>query len=130
LGTLEVTLGLPTFIGNDIDEQRVIARQNLGLYTFFPFFQRLFRASGFTDEADQMEKGVGPASLSDGLLDSICLLGPIERCRQRLMEYREAGVDLPILMPPIGVEGARTVIDAFSAEQEAPPANVAARATA
>jgi alkanesulfonate monooxygenase SsuD/methylene tetrahydromethanopterin reductase-like flavin-dependent oxidoreductase (luciferase family) len=115
---LVVTLGIPTFVGEDVDQQRDIARQHLGLYTFFPFFQHLFRASGFPDEAAQMESGAGPSSLSDALLDSICLLGPIKRCRQRLAAYREAGVDLPILMAPIGVEGARTVIDAFGLDAD------------
>ena len=54
LGRVDVTLGLPTFIGDDLGAMREAARANLGLYTTFPFFQRLFRASGFTMEADQM----------------------------------------------------------------------------
>jgi hypothetical protein len=32
---------------------RATARQNLGLYTTFPFFQPLFRASGFATEVAQ-----------------------------------------------------------------------------
>jgi hypothetical protein len=92
---------------------RDAARQNLGLYTTFPFFQRLFRVSGFTAEADKMEKAPGPDSLSDRLLDAVCLLGPIGRCREQLATFRAAGVDLPILVPPIGVDGARSVIKAF-----------------
>jgi alkanesulfonate monooxygenase SsuD/methylene tetrahydromethanopterin reductase-like flavin-dependent oxidoreductase (luciferase family) len=113
LGKLDVTLGLPIFIGEDLKAMRDAARQNLGLYTTFPFFQRLFRVSGFTAEADKMEKAPGPDSLSDRLLDAVCLLGPIGRCREQLATFRAAGVDLPILVPPIGVEGARSVIKAF-----------------
>src|SRR5712692_10233094 len=113
LGKLDVTVGLPTFIGDDVKAMREVARQNLGLYTTFPFFQRLFRASGFADEAAQMEKGVGGASLSDRLLDAVCLIGPLARCREQLAAFRTAGVDLPILVPPIGVDGARAVIKAF-----------------
>ena len=113
LGQLDITLGLPTFIGDDLKAMRDAARQNLGLYTTFPFFQRLFRASGFTAEADEMEKAPGPDSLSDRLLDAVCLLGPIARCREQLDAFRGAGVDLPILVPPIGVDGARAVIRAF-----------------
>jgi alkanesulfonate monooxygenase SsuD/methylene tetrahydromethanopterin reductase-like flavin-dependent oxidoreductase (luciferase family) len=119
-GKCDIALGIPTFVGDDITALRAAARQNLVLYTSFPFFQHLFRASGFTAEADQMERGAGEDSLSNELLDSICLIGPVERCKERLAEYREAGVDLPILMAPLGVEGARTVISAFS------PAAVAA----
>ena len=79
----------------------------------FPFFQRLFRASGFAPEADQMEKGVGGPSLSDRILDAVCLTGPMTRCREQLAAFRNAGVDLPILVAPIGVDGARGVIKAF-----------------
>jgi alkanesulfonate monooxygenase SsuD/methylene tetrahydromethanopterin reductase-like flavin-dependent oxidoreductase (luciferase family) len=104
---------IPTFIGDDVKAMRDAARQNLGLYTTFPFFQRLFRASGFEPEAAQMEKGVGGGALSDRLLDAVCLLGPLAHCRQQLAAFRAAGTDLPILVPPIGVEGARAVIKAF-----------------
>jgi len=113
LGKVDVTIGLPTFVGDDVKQMREVARQNLGLYTTFPFFQRLFRASGFGPEADQMVKGVGGASLSDRLLDAVCLLGPLARCREQLAAFRNAGTDLPILVPPIGVDGARAVIKAF-----------------
>jgi|SRR4051812_28139651 len=110
---LDIALGLPTFVGDDVASMCEVARQNLALFTTFPFFQRLFRASGYVEEADQMEQGVGAASLSDRLLDDICLLGPIDRCRDRLDAFRAAGVGLPILMAPIGVDGARSVIQAF-----------------
>jgi alkanesulfonate monooxygenase SsuD/methylene tetrahydromethanopterin reductase-like flavin-dependent oxidoreductase (luciferase family) len=113
-GDLDVTMGIPTFIGDDVEAQREAARQNLTLYTYFPYFQRLFRASGFPAEADRMERGDGPAAYSDDLLEAICLIGPLEKCQRRLAEYRAAGVDMPILMPPLGVQGARTVIEAFA----------------
>src|SRR4030095_3448812 len=92
LGKLDVTLGLPTFIGNDLNAMREAARANLGLYTTFPFFQRLFRASGFGPEADQMEKGIGGSSLSDRILDAVCLTGPLTRCNEQLAAFRSAGV--------------------------------------
>jgi len=113
LGRVDVTLGLPTFIGDDLGAMREAARANLGLYTTFPFFQRLFRASGFTMEADQMEKNVGGPSLSDRILDAMCLMGPLKRCQEQLATFRAAGVDLPILVPPIGIDNARAVIKAF-----------------
>jgi len=113
LGKVDVTLGLPTFVGDDLQAMRQAARANLGLYTTFPFFQRLFRVSGFAAEVPEMEKGTGGASLSDRILDAVCLSGPLSRCREQLAAFRSAGVDLPILVAPIGVEGAREVIKAF-----------------
>ena len=112
-GKLELTLGLPTYVGDDIDALRSAARANLGFFTGLPFFQRLIRASGFIAEADKAEQGVGGEALSDRLLDAICLLGPVSRCRERLAEYRDAGLDLPILWPAIGVDSAREVIATF-----------------
>ena len=113
LGKVDVTLGLPTFIGDDLEAMREAARANLGLYTTFPFFQRLFRASGFAAEVAEMEKGVGGVSLSDRILDAVCLIGPLTRCKEQLATFRSAGVDLPILVAPIGVDATRGVIKAF-----------------
>ena len=110
---LEIAHGIPTFIGDDIDALRSSARANLALFTTFPFYQRMFRASGFAEEAEKAEAGAGGASLSDRMLDAICLIGPISRCREQLAAFRASGVDLPILSPPIGVDGARQVIRAF-----------------
>jgi alkanesulfonate monooxygenase SsuD/methylene tetrahydromethanopterin reductase-like flavin-dependent oxidoreductase (luciferase family) len=114
-GKLEMTLGLPTFIGDDIDALRGVARANLGFFTALPFFQRLLRARGFTAEADKAEQGAGGDALSDRVLDAICLIGPVGRCLDRLALYREAGLDLPILWPGalLGIDGAREVIAAF-----------------
>jgi alkanesulfonate monooxygenase SsuD/methylene tetrahydromethanopterin reductase-like flavin-dependent oxidoreductase (luciferase family) len=112
-GKLDLTLGLPTYIGEDIDALRAAARANLGLFTTLPFFQRLLRASGFVEEADRAALGVGGDALSDRVLDAICLIGSVGRCRDRLAEYRAAGLDLPILWPGLGIDTAREVIAAF-----------------
>jgi len=110
---LVVAHGIPTFIGDDIGAMRDAARANLALFTTFPFYQQMFRASGFAEEAAKAEAGAGGASLSDRLLDAVCLIGPISRCRDQLAAFHAAGVDLPILSPPIGVEGAHKVIRTF-----------------
>jgi alkanesulfonate monooxygenase SsuD/methylene tetrahydromethanopterin reductase-like flavin-dependent oxidoreductase (luciferase family) len=114
LGKLDVAVGIPTYIGEDVKQLREVARGNLGVFTTFPFFQRLFRASGFGPEADQMERGGGAAALSDRLLDAVCLLGPVARCREQLQAFRAAGADLPILMPSVDVDGGRAAIKAFA----------------
>ena len=54
-GKLEMTLGLPTFVGSDITALMGEARGNLGLYTTLPFFQHLLQVSGFTAEAEKAD---------------------------------------------------------------------------
>jgi 5,10-methylenetetrahydromethanopterin reductase len=58
-GKLEMTLGLPTYIGDDTASLRAAARANLAIFTALPFFQRLMRVSGFAAEADKAEQGAG-----------------------------------------------------------------------
>lgn len=113
LRKMDVTVGIPTYIGDDIKQQREVARAHLAVFTTFPFFQRMFRASGFGPEADQMEKGGGGAALSDRVLDAVSLIGPLSRCREQLAAFRAAGADLPIVMPPYDVDGVRAAIKAF-----------------
>ena len=110
---LEMTLGLPTFVGNDMAALMAAARANLGLYTTLPFFQHLLHVSGFTAEAEKAKQGAGGDSLSDEFLDAVCLIGPVSRCRERLATFTAAGLDLPILVPPVGVDGARAVMSSF-----------------
>ena len=112
-GKLEMALGLPTFIGDDMAALMDASRANLGLFATFPFFQHLLRVSGFTEEAERAAQGAGAASLSDRFLDAVCLIGPVARCRERLAAFTAAGLGLPILMPPVSVEGAHAVINAF-----------------
>lgn len=120
--SVEFTLGLPTFLGEDLPALHEVARANLGLYTSFPYFRRMWRESGFADEADRMEQGAGPAALSDALLDSFCLIGPVQRCQERIEQYRAAGVDLPILNPPIGPDAALELVRSFAPAGTAAPA--------
>ena len=37
--------------------------------------------------------------VSDEMVDSFYLVGPPSRCKERIAEYREAGVELPLLLP-------------------------------
>jgi len=71
------------------------------------------RASGFSAEAERAEQGRGGEALSDRVLDAICLIGRVAQCRERLAAYREAGLDLAILWPAMGVDSAREVVSAF-----------------
>jgi 5,10-methylenetetrahydromethanopterin reductase len=112
-GPLAFTLGLSIFLGEDMDAVYEVARQNLQIYARFPFVRHLVRVAGFEEEADLMEQGDGLAGFSDRLIDWACLVGTPDQCKARLAEYREAGVELPILYPGVGVDAAMETIQAF-----------------
>lgn len=56
--------------------------------------------------------------IGDDMVEAFYLLGPDDVCRRRVAEYRQAGVDLPLLLPRLE-DFARTV-DAFRPDRAAP----------
>ncbi len=54
---------------------------------------------------DLAQKGDGQDAVnlvSDEMVDSFYVVGSPERCKERIAEYREAGVNLPLLLPRLG----------------------------
>ena len=50
--------------------------------------------------SEESDDGKHAATLiSDDMVESFYLVGQEERCKERIAEYREAGVDLPLLLP-------------------------------
>ena len=43
---------------------------------------------------------------AEALMDEVLLLGPVERCRERLAAFREAGIEYPLLAPQPVDDGA------------------------
>lgn len=50
--------------------------------------------------------------ISDDMVESFYLIGPAVRCKERIAEYRQAGVDLPLLLPRL--EDYRKVAESLS----------------
>ncbi len=120
-----VTLLIPTFLSDDLESARAAARPFLGFALGLPLYRKLFRRSGFAQEMDDVEKALElddqagvASSLSDNLLDAVCLVGPVSRCQEHLAGFREAGIDYPIIAPqPVGEDAltaGRRLIGAFT----------------
>jgi alkanesulfonate monooxygenase SsuD/methylene tetrahydromethanopterin reductase-like flavin-dependent oxidoreductase (luciferase family) len=120
LSDIDVTDGIPSFISDDLEAARTAAKRGLSGYGRLPFYQRLIKNLGFGDVVEKIKSGVNPAeAFTNELIEAVALVGPAERCRKRLEEYREAGVQLPIIVPnPVGkqsnVEVMKITIKAFS----------------
>jgi alkanesulfonate monooxygenase SsuD/methylene tetrahydromethanopterin reductase-like flavin-dependent oxidoreductase (luciferase family) len=119
LSDIDITDGIPSFIAEDLETARAAAKRGLSGYGRFPFYQRLIKNLGFGDVVDKIKSGVNPAeAFTDDLIDAVALVGPADRCRERLEEYRQAGVQLPIIVPnPVGkqsnVEVMKRTVEAF-----------------
>jgi alkanesulfonate monooxygenase SsuD/methylene tetrahydromethanopterin reductase-like flavin-dependent oxidoreductase (luciferase family) len=106
----EPTILIPTFLSERLEAARAAARPFLARYGSFPVYARMFRRCGFEAEMEAIaaaatrgDSAGAAAAVSDRLLDEVLLVGPLERCRERLEAFREAGLDYPLLAPqPVG----------------------------
>jgi alkanesulfonate monooxygenase SsuD/methylene tetrahydromethanopterin reductase-like flavin-dependent oxidoreductase (luciferase family) len=97
---IDTTLGIPSFVSDDLELARKAGKRGLSGYLRFPFYQRLMRNNGFGEVIDKIKGGADPAEVfTDEMLDAVALVGPATRCRERLEAYRNAGVSLAIIVP-------------------------------
>ena len=122
--TFDRTLMIPTWVTDDPARAREVGRVQVAWYANLAFYNTMFREAGFADEADALRDAwakvkaddpemegwmalsdCGTASLvSDELVESVVVFGSAEECRARVADYRELGVDTPIVFP-FGVYG-------------------------
>lgn len=106
---VEIASLLGCALGADLDEARRRLKPGVALYAgYFPRYNRLLAESGFAEAAAAIgaawARGDREAAIRlvpDALVDAVALVGSPARCRERLAQYREAGVGLPIVTPRI-----------------------------
>ena len=104
--SLRITMGIPLFLDDDRARALEAARRGLAFYLGLPFYNRMLSRNGFEAEANGVADGFkqrnyesAAAAVSDKLIDSIAIAGPLSRCLERIEEYRAAGAELPIIVP-------------------------------
>lgn len=106
---VELTTLIGCAVGTDVAEARARLKPGAALYAgFFPRYNRLLAESGFAEAAaairDAWQRGErdrAVALVPDALVDAVALVGPPERCRERIAQYRAAGIRLPIVTPRV-----------------------------
>jgi F420-dependent oxidoreductase-like protein len=99
--------------GDDVQRLRDAVKPQLALYIGGMgargrnFYNDVFRRYGYEDEAAQIQELYlggrqleAIASVPDELVDRVALVGPVERIRERLAAYRDAGVTTLIAATP------------------------------
>lgn len=117
---IEVTTLLPTAVAETLAQARDLIRPGLALYAgFFPRYNQLVAAHGFSGEADAIasawksgDREAAIKAVSDEMIDATSIAGPPDYCRERLEAYRQSGVDLPIISPFARGPGAKATFEA------------------
>lgn len=101
---IEITNGIPSFISEDHEAAMNSAKAGLSNYARLPFYQRLIKNIGHGDVVEKIQAGTKPAeAMTDELIDDIAIVGPADKCREKLEEYYSSGTELAIIVPgPVG----------------------------
>jgi F420-dependent oxidoreductase-like protein len=123
-GSFEIAPTVNVCIDDDIEAARDVMRPFLALYVGGMgsreknFYNAMMRRYGFEEAAEKVQdlylsgkKEEAAAALPEDFIDSVCLVGPPDRVRERLAMYRDAGVGtlLATIIAP-DVEGRRATI--------------------
>ena len=75
------------------------------------FYFESFSRAGFAEEAEKVrdawnsrDRELAAASVSDRLLERVCVLGDAQQCRDQIAKFRQAGIDIPIATFPNGTD--------------------------
>ena len=94
-------------VASDREDARQLMRHStVAIKTVLPRYTRLIRDHGFGEEWDavlaalrECDRAAAASIVSDRYLDAFTITGTAGEARERLDVWREAGIDLPILVP-------------------------------
>jgi hypothetical protein len=123
LGPLEICAGGIVAIGDDVAGKRDLARPHIALYVGgmgargHNFYNDLFASYGYEKEAKEIQdlyldgkKREAESAIPDAFLEEVSLCGPAGYVKERLAEYRDAGVTV-INVDASGSDPVRTVAE-------------------
>ncbi len=113
-GEVDVTSLLSCVVSEDAEDARERMRDSIaGWGVQFPRYRRLMAEAGFPEEMEAVHRAWRDGDrerarklVPAGLIDRITLAGTPEHCQERLQEYREAGLNLPIISARISGDDA------------------------
>ena len=124
---VEIADLITTVVSTDAPADLEGIRRATAFYAgFFPRYNRALAENGFVEEAAAIRsaylEGKRGSDLEtlvpDSMLRSLAIIGTPEECRERIRDYREAGVTIPIIAPrasgPGAAERAKEVIRALA----------------
>lgn len=104
-GTVQVACFIRVCVTDRAEPAREALRSLIAAYARFRNYREFWRESGFAEEMDRAEAAVRSGAgavvgaISDRMVDALGLVGSAADVRRRLEEFRDAGVDLPIVYP-------------------------------
>ncbi len=118
---VDVTSLIPAATAADPSDAFDALRPGVAMYTgFFPRYNRMTVEQGFGEEAaviaeawSRGDRDAATRAVSDALVDSICVVGTAQQCRDKVEAYRKSGIDLPMIAPAAEGPDAKAQVEAI-----------------
>jgi alkanesulfonate monooxygenase SsuD/methylene tetrahydromethanopterin reductase-like flavin-dependent oxidoreductase (luciferase family) len=111
---------IPTVIDDDINAARAINRKTLTGYVSLPNYRNYWRAAGYVEEMDAIEKALEAGQkdevtglMSDKWLDDCTISGPKDRVRDQLTAWAATGVQPIAVMSSTSGGQAKAINELF-----------------
>ncbi|MEM9033364.1 MAG: LLM class flavin-dependent oxidoreductase [Actinomycetota bacterium] len=108
---------IPTVIDDDLDAARARNRATLTGYVALPNYRNYWADAGYAEEMAAAEAAISSrddaalaAAMTDEWLDDCTLSGPVERVREGVEAWFDAGVTTPIVVPSSTSGGQRAAL--------------------
>ena len=113
---------IPTVIDDDRDAARAVNRKTLTGYVSLPNYRNYWRAAGYAEEMDAIEKAIDAGDrdkvtslMSDAWLDDCTISGSAGFARERLAEWAASGVHPIAVMSSTSGGQAKAIGELFAA---------------
>jgi alkanesulfonate monooxygenase SsuD/methylene tetrahydromethanopterin reductase-like flavin-dependent oxidoreductase (luciferase family) len=97
---------LPVCIADDEGAALALHRRHLVRYALLPNYRNYWKEAGYSEEMAAVEGAIAagreddiPRYLTDRWVADNTLYGPAAKVRDRLVAWREAGLNTPVLVP-------------------------------
>lgn len=97
---------VPTCISDDVEAAKAVNRRTLTGYAMLPNYRNYWKEAGYVEEMEAVEAALAakepekvPGCLSDRWLEDVTLFGSVDRVREGVEAWFDAGVRTPILVP-------------------------------
>lgn len=98
-------------LDDDLDYAYAVGRDLTYEFFHFPVYQQLYRRAGWEEEVDAVvaaiargDRDAAYRAITAEFLDDYLVLGPASRCREKLQEFEDAGIDV-LLLAPLPLKG-------------------------
>ncbi len=109
---------IPTVIDDDEKAAAAVNRKTLTGYVSLPNYRNYWRAAGYVEEMDAIEKAIEakefdklPSLMSDKWLSDNTLYGSVSKVREGVEAWFDAGISTPILVPSSANGGQMVAIE-------------------